>query len=73
MTMETIIIQTEGSKLRLLKQLLKELSIDFEVGSKTKSPYNQEFVNKIKERKASLSDGNYVELTEDYKKNLFAK
>jgi len=43
------------------------------VGSETKSPYNQEFVNKIKERKASLSAGNYVEMTEDYKKKLFAE
>jgi len=55
MTMETIIIQTEGSKLRLLKQLLKELSIDFEVGSKTKSPYNQEFVAKIQQAKSESS------------------
>lgn len=46
--METIIIHTEGSKLKLLKQLLKELGIAFESGKSAKSPYNQEFVRKIK-------------------------
>lgn len=71
--METIIIHTEGSKLKLIKQLLKELSVDFEVDSKTKSPYDQEFVKKIKDRKASISSGKYIELTEDYKKELFAE
>ena len=71
--METIIIQTEGSKLKLIKQLLKELGISVEVGSKTTSPYNREFVKKIKERKASHAKGNYVELTDEYKKELFAE
>ena len=53
--METIIIHTGGSKLKLIKQLLKELSIDFEVGSKTQSPYNQEFVTKILKAKSESS------------------
>lgn len=53
--METLIIQSEGSKLKLLKQLLKELGIDFEVGSKTRSPYNQEFVAKILKAKSESS------------------
>ncbi len=55
MIMETIVIHTKGSKLRLLKQLLKELSIDFEVGSETMSPYNQEFVAKIQKAKRESS------------------
>ncbi len=53
--METIIIHTEGSKLKLIKQLLKELGISFEVGSKSKSPYNQEFVAKIQKAKKESS------------------
>jgi hypothetical protein len=55
MIMETIIIHTGGSKLKLIKQLLKELSIDFEVGSKTKSMHNQEFVAKILKAKSESS------------------
>jgi hypothetical protein len=47
MIMETLIIHTKGSKLKLLKQLLKELRINFEVDTNTQSPYNQEFVAKI--------------------------
>jgi hypothetical protein len=49
--METIIIQTEGSKLKLIKQLLKELGIAFETGKADVSPYDPEFVAKIKKAK----------------------
>ncbi len=45
--METLIIHTEGRKLKLIKQLLKELGIDFETTKETTSPYNPEFVEKI--------------------------
>ena len=34
--METIILQTEGKKLTLIKQLLKELNIEFKVKKKKK-------------------------------------
>lgn len=53
--METIIIHTEGSKLKLVKHLLKELGISFEVSSEGKSPYNQEFVAKIQKAKKESS------------------
>jgi hypothetical protein len=38
--METLIIHTEGRKRKLIKELLKELGIDFETAKDTKSPYN---------------------------------
>lgn len=44
--METLIIHTEGEKLKTIQNLLKLLDIKFEK-KKEKSPYNQEFVNKI--------------------------
>ncbi len=34
--METIILQTEGKKLTLIKRLLKELNIEFKVKKKKK-------------------------------------
>jgi len=49
--MKTIIIQTEGSKLKLIKQLLKELGITFETEKASISPYDPEFVTKIKKAK----------------------
>lgn len=71
--METIIIQTEGSKLKLLKQLLKELGISFESDKSGKSPYDREFVKKIQERSLNAAKGDYVVLTDDYKKELFGE
>lgn len=53
--METIIIQTEGSKLKLIKQLLKELNIAFETASKAGSPYDPDFVKKITRAKNEKS------------------
>ncbi len=49
--METIILKTEGSKLKLIKQLLKELGIAFETEKAEVSPYDPEFVTKIKKAK----------------------
>ncbi len=49
--METIIHKTEGSKLKLIKQLLKELGIAFETENAAGSPYDPEFVAKIKKAK----------------------
>jgi len=46
--METIIIQTEGSKLKLLKQLLKEPGIAHESGKKAKDIYDREYSKNIK-------------------------
>lgn len=69
--METIIIQTEGSKLKLIKQLLTELNIAFETAKKAESLYDPDFVKKIKERSISAKKGDYVEVTEDYKNELF--
>ncbi len=48
--METLIIRhIEGNKLKIIKQLLKELGIEFETHKESVSPYNQEFVDLVKE------------------------
>ena len=49
--METIILKTDGSKLKLIKQLLNELGIAFESEKASISPYDPEFVAKIKKAK----------------------
>jgi mannose-6-phosphate isomerase class I len=53
--METLIIQTEGEKLKAIKQLLKVMGIAFEA-KKEKSPYNSGFVKKVlaAEKEASI-------------------
>jgi hypothetical protein len=71
--METIIIQTEGSKLKLIKQLLKELGIAFEIGKAASSPYNPEFVAKIKDRSKRASNGEFVVFDDHYKNELFGQ
>lgn len=71
--METLIIHTEGRKLKLIKELLKEMGVGFETAKDTKSPYNPAFVEKIKQRKADADKGEYIDLTRDYKKQLFGE
>lgn len=68
--METLIIQTEGSKLKLIKQLLKELNIEFEKKKTSVSPYDQEFVEKIKARSKRVEDGEFVVFNDQYKKDM---
>ena len=53
--METLIIHTEGEKLKAIKQVLKAMGIDFE-SKKEKSPYDPEFVKMVKE---SAKRGDY--------------
>ena len=48
--METLIIRhTEGNKLKVIKQLLKELGINYESIKEPVSPYDQEFVDMVKQ------------------------
>ncbi len=57
--METIIIRhTNGNKLKVIKQLLKELGIHFEIHKESVSPYIQEFVDLVK--KSAQADGGKV-------------
>ena len=75
--METLIIHTEKEKLSALKSFLEEMNITFEVKkSKVKkedSPYDPAFVKKILDSMQQYKEGNYVQLTEQYKKQLFEK
>ena len=54
--METLIIHTEGEKLKTIQNLLKLLDIKYE--KKKEKPYNPEFVKKIRERSINASQGN---------------
>jgi hypothetical protein len=73
--METLIISTENEKLTALKSFLEEMHITFEVKKpkvkKKDRPYDPEFVKKILESMEDYKNGNYAELTEEYKKKLF--
>lgn len=75
--METFIIHTEKEKLTALKSFLEEMNITFEVKKpkvkKKDRPYDPEFVKKILEGMEDYKKGNYIELTEEYKKELFGK
>jgi hypothetical protein len=50
--MATLIIHTEGEKLKVLKKLLKVMGIKFETKKEVKSPYNPEFVKMVLEADA---------------------
>lgn len=75
--METLIIHTETEKLKALKSFLEEKNITFEVkkqkDKKKDRPYYPEFVKKIQESMEDYKKGNYIELTEEYKKELFGE
>jgi hypothetical protein len=73
--MKTLIIQTEKEKLTALKSFLEEMNIIFEVKKpkikKEDRPYNPEFVKKILESMEDYKKGNYIELKDEYRKELF--
>ena len=75
--METLIIRTEKEKLSALKTFLEEMNITFEIKNpkvkKEDRPYNPKFVKKVLESMQEYNEGNYVQLTEQYKKELFGK
>lgn len=65
--METLIIHTEGEKLKTIQNLLKLLDIKYEK-KKEKSTYNPEFVKKIlntKNEETIPFDDNYKQLLKD--------
>lgn len=65
--METLIIHTEGEKLKTIKNLLKLLDVKYEK-KKEKSTYNPEFVKKILER--SQNNNETITFDENYKRLL---
>jgi len=69
--METIIIKTESSKAKALKQFLKAFGVDFTVEKPEKSPYDPDFVQKIKQGSESVKKGNAVVYDERLRKELF--
>ena len=59
--METLIVHTDtADKLKALKAVLKVLDISFE-----KSPYNPEFVAKIRQGEKDLKEGKGVSISLD--------
>ena len=65
--METLIIHTEGEKLKTIKNLLKLLDVKYEK-KREKSTYNPEFVKKILER--SQNNNETITFDENYKRLL---
>jgi hypothetical protein len=65
--METLIIHTEGEKLKTIKNLLKLLDVKYEK-KKEKSTYNPAFVKKILER--SQNNNETIPFDENYKRLL---
>jgi hypothetical protein len=58
--METVIMHPENEEqLTALKAFAKALKVKFETN---KSPYNPDFVKKIKESKKQIEDGNFITL-----------
>jgi hypothetical protein len=58
--METIIIHTEENKMELIKDFLKSIKVTFETKTTSKveeSPYNPEFVAKIRESEEDYKNG----------------
>lgn len=60
--METIIIQTDSTKAKALKQFLKAFNIAFKVTKKDEKSYDTEFVKKILKRSENAKVGNTVEI-----------
>jgi hypothetical protein len=61
--METVIIQTEGKKMKALKAFLKALEIAFEV--KREEVYDPTFIEKIKRGDEDIRNGNTKKITLD--------
>ena len=58
--METLIMHPQNNEqLSALKAIAKALNVDFET---EKSPYNPDFVAKIKESKKQVDEGKYITL-----------
>ena len=64
--METLIIQSEGDKLKAIKAFLHELKVNFEIKPVSEeSSYNREFVKKIEESIAQANEGKVRTVTLD--------
>ena len=64
--METIIIQSEGEKLEVIKEFLVKLKVKFETRTSSDeeiSPYKPEFVQKIEESMVEYEKGNFVRIS----------
>lgn len=58
--METVIVHPKNDEqLSAIKAFAKALKMDFET---TKSPYNPDFVKKIKQSKKQVEDGKFITL-----------
>jgi hypothetical protein len=64
--METLIIQSEGDKLKAIKAFLHELKVNFETRPVSEeSSYKTEFVKKIEESIAQANEGKVRTVTLD--------
>ncbi len=70
MDMKTIIVHAESDKMKKITEFLKEENVVFETGEEG-SPYNPEFVEKIKKSQKQYEDGNFTTIAqEDLEKYL---
>jgi hypothetical protein len=70
--MQTIKAHPEdASQIKALKAFMKAMKIKFELAPETESPYKPEFVEKIKESRKELEEGNFKRVKkEDLKQFL---
>ena len=68
--METIIIETEGKTLEVIKAFLQEMKISFKTKTKKEKPYDPEFVKMVLE---ASKKNDTILFDEDYKKKLFGE
>jgi arsenate reductase-like glutaredoxin family protein len=70
--METLILHNPTkNNIETLNAFLQALKIEFSFSSQKESPYNSEFVKKIKESKQEILDGKSTRVEqEDFKKLL---
>lgn len=67
--METLIVEPKSKKqLDAIKAVLKAMEISFRKADE--SPYNPEFVDKIKRAEKNVKDGNFVEMGLDELREL---
>jgi len=70
--METLILRNPTkTKMKSLKAFLEALEIDFSFATEEKSPYNAEFVKKIKAGQRQIKEGKTTEVrSEEFKSFL---
>ncbi|MEM0517365.1 MULTISPECIES: DUF2683 family protein [Aequorivita] len=62
--MKTIIVHAVSDKMKKITEYLKELKVAFETGDED-SPYNPDFVEKIKKSRKQYKESNYSTVAQE--------